>query len=282
MATRHPETADLLRHLLADPGVPGDRSVTRHVAGCEACQAAVAQLRETVNALRLSAPQSDAATAACLDEDWIAAFAEGSVEPAESSTQVAHLLDCARCASQVASVARLLDDAAVADEVERLTSRRPVVRAALRARRRGVIGTLGGIAAAAALVVLMGRSDAPSDRAPDRSVPSVREPNFREPSVSGAIPPAPLAPVGDVRAADSLRWTSVVRANRYRLTIFDRDGSVVWETQTPDTVIALPPQLGRPVGTTYLWRVEARAGWEDRWVASDLTEFTVRAAPPRR
>jgi hypothetical protein len=229
-----------------------------------------------VNALRLSAPQPNAATLDCLDEEWIAAFAEGSVDPSESAAQTAHLLACARCSRQVASVARMLDDAVVADEAARLTPRRP----AMLPRRRGVMTAVAGVAAAAALFLMIGRSDVP--KASGSGTPSFGEPRYRESSPTGAVPPRPLAPIGDVSATDSLRWSSVARADRYRLTVFGRDGSVILETQTADTVVAVPSQVGRTVGTSYLWRVEARVGWEDRWVASDLAEFTVRPAPEPR
>ena len=69
-------------------------------------------------------------------------------------------------------------------------------------------------------------------------------------------------------------WTSVPRADRYRLTVFDRDGTVVWEAEGSDTAVALPRSILDGRGTALLWKVEARTGW-DRWVASELIEFSV-------
>ena len=263
-----PAPAQLLSYALADSNGPRDTGVMRHVTGCDTCQAAIRQLREIVNAVRLSAQASDAATPDCLDEEWITAFAEGSAEPAESSAQLAHLLACPRCCRQVASVARLLADASVKNQIEHLSLSGRTVRT----RRLRVIGAMTGLAAAAALLLTVARHYSSNE-------PTT--PAYREQSVTGAVPPVPIAPVGTATAIDPFRWRSVPRANRYRITVFDRDGSVVWEAQTRDTSIAIPASLARPTAATYLWRVEARVGWEERWAASDLTEFTLRPAPSR-
>ena len=92
------------------------------------------------------------------------------------------------------------------------------------------------------------------------------------------VAPSLIAPLGAM-AADTFRWTSVPRADRYRLTVFDREGRTVWEVEGTDTAVARPDPLPRQRGTAYLWKVEARTGW-DRWVASELVEFS--AAPAGR
>jgi hypothetical protein len=70
----------------------------------------------------------------------------------------------------------------------------------------------------------------------------------------------------------------VPRADRYRITVFARDGTVIWEAQTRDTVIALPELVRRTPIDTILWRVQAHVGWEDRWAASDLAVLTMSGA----
>jgi len=93
------------------------------------------------------------------------------------------------------------------------------------------------------------------------------------------VAPNLIAPIGAVAAADTFRWTSVPRADRYRLTVFDREGTAVWEAEGSDTAMGPPKSITGERGTAYLWKVEARTGW-DRWVASELVEFSV--APTRR
>ena len=67
----------------------------------------------------------------------------------------------------------------------------------------------------------------------------------------------------------------VPRADMYRVTVWDRSGTVVWDGETRDTVLPLPPALTRVDRGAWLWVVDARTGW-DRWVSSELHEFTIR------
>ena len=86
------------------------------------------------------------------------------------------------------------------------------------------------------------------------------------------VAPVAVAPVDVVSGALVFRWSSVPRANRYRVRVFSPDGVVVWETQTSDTTAVLPSPITLQRGTRYLWKVEARTE-VDRWVGSALTEF---------
>jgi hypothetical protein len=63
-------------------------------------------------------------------------------------------------------------------------------------------------------------------------------------------------------------------ADRYRLTLFDSDGEVLWKSTTPDTVLDLPESVVLIPGSRYLWRLEARVGW-DMWEASELIDFEI-------
>lgn len=83
-------------------------------------------------------------------------------------------------------------------------------------------------------------------------------------------PPPSLA----VPIADSVRWTSVPLADRYRVIVYDAAGTVLLDASTRDTAVGLPAGLGRAGPATYWSRVEARTGW-DRWVQSEWASFTV-------
>jgi hypothetical protein len=124
-------------------------------------------------------------------------------------------------------------------------------------------------AAAATLIIVVGRS----------SSPSLTKPVYREESLTGFSAPRLVAPLGKVAAISAFQWTSVPRADGYRITIYRRDGSLIWEASTRDTVLT-PPDLVRGVrDETVLWRVAAHVGWEDRWTASDLAMLTVSHGP---
>src|SRR5207247_10396714 len=53
----------------------------------------------------------------CLDDDTLAALAEGSLSAVARATALGHVASCPRCRSIVASVARALADSGVAREV---------------------------------------------------------------------------------------------------------------------------------------------------------------------
>jgi len=98
------------------------------------------------------------------------------------------------------------------------------------------------------------------------------QPVHREAPTELGVAPVPISPVGNAEAVVSLVWSRVSDADRYRLTIFDSEGSVVWRATTADSLIPLPDSIAFKAGQSYLWRVEARVGW-DVWESSDLTEF---------
>jgi len=203
-----------------------------------------------------AAPQEP--TLECPDDDTLAALAEGSLGAAARAAALGHVASCPRCRSIVASVARALADPGVAREVAspRVAGRRRFYRIALPA------------AAAAVLLVL----------AWPRHGDEGRSPPHRSPPGATAVP-VPRAPAGVVAQAETLRWTPVAGADRYRVTLFDSGGRVLFETQLADTLAALPDSILLDPGRPYLWKVEARTGWQ-RWSASGLVEFSIAGGPP--
>jgi len=210
-------------------------------------------LRDSLGALG-----SESRTPDCLDDDTVAALAAGTVDAAARTRALAHLAVCPRCRHAVASVARVLTDPAVAREVA----------AAERGGRRLPYGVALSAAAAALLLWLAGPR-----------LLDLGRPVHRAPPLTGAVP-VPASPAGVVADADTLRWLAVPGADRYRVTMFDAPGRVLYETQLVDTVAILPDTVGLVAGRPYLWKVEARTGW-DRWTASQLVEFSLaRPRPP--
>jgi hypothetical protein len=96
----------------------------------------------------------------------------------------------------------------------------------------------------------------------------------RAPPITDVSVPVPIAPVGIVAEATSLRWASAVGSDRYRVTLFDAGAQVLFETEVADTAVAVPDSVALVPGQTYLWKVEARTGW-NRWTTSHLVEFSI-------
>jgi hypothetical protein len=196
--------------------------------------------------------ETDAANAAaCLDDDIVAALAEGTLENGRRAKALIHLADCRRCRETVASTARAIAVPAIARE-----ARTPPISG------RFVARLVLPLAAAALLLLIV--------RPPSPTVPPVR----REPTFVATASPSPLSPLGTVSAADRLEWSSVTGADRYRVTLFEGGSQVVFEQQVADTMMMLPDSLVLVPGHQYLWKVEARIG-RDRWAASGLVDFVV-------
>ena len=263
-----PEPAELLLHVLQLPHEQALRATDLHVARCASCRATVMGLRETAGTLQAVGANA-IETPACLDEMTVAMLAEPGVTLAARPRLVAHLAGCARCRDQLTSVMHLLRDSVVAAEIRRTdTPTAAPVTHRWRVAGAGVATAL----VASAMFAIAGSGSRASRIQPSASASA--EERRREPSVATTAAPTLIAPLGVVAAADTFRWSGVPHADRYRVTVFDREGSVVWEAEAIDTAMAPQRSIGRPFGTAYLWKVEARTGW-DRWVASELVEFSV-------
>lgn len=264
-----PSPAELLVSALGDSRTNRDDAISAHVAGCSNCRTQITEIRETAAAL-ISA-QSEAASE-CLSDDSIAAMvdARGSALRKES---VAHLSECADCRRRFASTVRMMDDDAIASEMRRLNvaqSSRPI--SLLQWSRRKTMVISGGlVVAAAAAIVLVGPI---ANREADNGLSDIH----RESSITTTVAPRILSPANAAQSADSLRWTSVPTADLYRVRVWDTEGTVVFSGESERTSLGVPNGL-RP-GTSYLWEVAARTGW-DRWVSSDFVEFRTPAARPR-
>jgi hypothetical protein len=182
-----------------------------------------------------------------LRPDEVAAYADEGL-PADVRAQLqAHMATCAECRAEVADVITI---AGPVRQIQR--ANRPVWIAA---------------AAAAAVVLLL---------VWPRGGNELREPQHREAPVTATVAPRAVAPIGTVDSAPVLVWSSVPYADNYRVRLFDREGSVIWERETADTVSSPPGALRLRAGASYYWRVEARTGF-DRVVSSELIEFTLRS-----
>ena len=268
MMTRCPTSSELLLYALQLRDDRQPRDIGHHVSRCASCRATVMHIREVAGVLQ-SSSEYTAETANCLDEMTVANVVEHGVDVVERTEIIAHLAACAHCREQVAAVATLLRNTAVAAEIARIEMSTPV--SAARRWRFAGAGALTAIAAAALFMVM------PSGERTGVTQPVVGDTDgatHREQSVTTTAAPILIVPVGVLAAADTFRWTSVPNADRYRVTLFDKEGRWVWEAEGPDTAMVKPATIAGNRGAVFLWKVEARTGW-DRWVSSELIEFSI-------
>ncbi len=181
-----------------------------------------------------------------LQPDEIAAYVDGAAVGDARALVERHLAICAECRAEVAEVSQIVRTMP--------GGRRPSWRVLVPA------------AAAAVLIVMWA--------APLRDSPPAAAVH-RDETVTTTVAPRPNAPAGVVDRATALRWTGVPGAMRYRVRLFAPDGTMIWERETSDTIAALPDSVMPRAGRAHYWKVEAHTGF-DRWVSSELTEFTVR------
>jgi hypothetical protein len=197
----------------------------------------------------------------CLDEDTLAALAEGTLDGEPRIDALRHVAGCPHCRAAVTSLFQALKDPTVARELAALE----------RGHSVRIVRIAAPLAAAAILFLLVW---------PGGTRDHETRPVHRAPTITAASVPTPTWPVGPVTRPRLLRWSAVLGADRYRVTLFDTRGKVLFEAQLPDTVATLPDSIVPAPGHSYLWKVEARTGW-DRWSESELVPFSVAdgAAP---
>lgn len=210
----------------------------------------------------------------CPDDETVAALTSGSLDAGDRRAALAHLSECSLCRSAVSSIVRALATRDLGRAMP--ASSQPLW-------RRVVPIALPAAAAATIVLVFAMPQDTDrlreSSRVPLLTVPIESLPPHRAPTILLGSAPVPTSPLGSVPAVYELRWGAVDGADRYRVTVFDEIGSVVFETELDGLMATLPDSVGLVPGERYLWKVEARLEF-DRWTASELVEFHV--ATPRR
>ena len=187
-----------------------------------------------------------------LTPEQTAGYLDGVLTAEERATTEAHLAACVECRDEVVALRPLGSGQ---------SSRRSFVRA----------GLALGAAAAAAVVLLV---------QPGR-ISSPEPPLHRDPSQGAVTLVVPIAPAGPVSPPVRLAWSPLDLAKRYRVLVFDAEGTTLYRVEAGDTVLPLPDSLPFSPGQAYFWKVEADTGL-DRWVSSNLVEFSVGAARKAR
>jgi hypothetical protein len=266
--------AELLLFVIAElqPGAPDEW--VDHTASCKTCRARLDELRER----RASLGATDGAATAHLD-DFAFAEAAGASRIGElPDAVIAHLGHCEPCRREQAEIVKLLGDPLVRAELDRerplsLVSddaRARATRERTSHNRRPYLTRIAaaGLAAAAALFITISvvRRQGSGSEGPAA---------LRHATIDVAHASILVAPLGDVRGVDSMVWTSVPHADLYRVSIFDRRGQVVWETEVTDTTATPPVAVLERMSGELRWRVKARTSF-DRWIDSDFAEFSLK------
>jgi len=182
-----------------------------------------------------------------LTEDQLVAFLGHQLEAEERREVELHLARCTECRDEFVAVTEVLQPG--------------------HKDRRIPWRVLAPVAAAAAAVILMVAG-------PWNLVSRDDSPLHRDTPAQASAVPTPVAPLGLVSGVEQLVWLVVDGADRYRLTLYAVEGEVLWKATTADTVVQLPDSVVLSPGSRYLWRLEARVGW-DLWEASDLIDFQI-------
>jgi hypothetical protein len=167
-----------------------------------------------------------------LDAGIVAAYVDGTVDPARLGGVEGHLADCAICRREVMEGTRML------------RGRRPW-------KRWSVMGT---VAAAAAVLLLI----AQPGRVPESQDPVIRA---GEDTVTEAVLRFTAIAPADTESVSGgsivFQWRSPSTEASYRITVTNEIGDLLWSETTYDTTVALPGDVPFELGETYFWYVDA-------------------------
>lgn len=176
----------------------------------------------------------------------VAEYLDGALLASERDALEAHFAICATCRAELIEITQLLR----------------------RRRPRWLPLATGAALAAMFLLVLWSRGDNAwfdrVHRGPPADVPSTL---------------VPVSPMGPVPIADTIRWRSSRRYDRYRVRLFNADGRLLMFAETLDTLAGIPDSIILRPTVDYYWKVEGRVAL-DRWVGSPMIVFTVEGQRP--
>ena len=180
-----------------------------------------------------------------LTPEQTASYLDRVLTAEERATVEAHLATCVECRDEVATLRPL---------VSAQSSRGRLLRAGI------ALGT-----AAAAVVVFLVQPGPVSSPEPSQ---------HRDPPQGSQTVLVPVTPAGLGSRPVMLAWSPLDLAKRYRVFVFDGEGTILYRVEATDSVVPLPDSLRLSPGQPYFWKVEADTGL-DRWVSSKLVEFSL-------
>jgi hypothetical protein len=254
-------SAELILSQLSGRGFAPASARPEHVRGCAWCGARAEALRQLLS-------PGAAPDGPCLDTFQFAEILDAVTDRAVEDAKLTHLSRCDHCRDELAALEAIVRDPSVRAELnrpERFSRVAPII-----SHERRPWGVATGVLAAAAVMLFAVRAFSAREYSP-----APGSSTFRHATIEVAAAPRLIVPMGAVVRLDSLTWTSVPKADRYRVTVFDPSGQTAWETELSDTSVAVRAAESSRWTGVLRWRVKARMSF-DRWIDSDFGEFTIR------
>jgi|EndMetStandDraft_2_1072991.scaffolds.fasta_scaffold08473_2 hypothetical protein len=184
------------------------------------------------------------------DEATWEAMALGELPEERRQGVLDHVSRCAECAQVYRGLKMLVAEAAIFDAgVPRSASRRP-----LQWPNRWVYG---GLAAAAALLLMLRPIPHSGTSPPGPTLTARSDDPLRS---SAASAPVPVEPTGTLEGAPrAFRWQAMAGRSRYRIELFSRTGDLLWASPPVEgTIVDWPSSVPRAAGR-YYWQIIALA-----------------------
>jgi hypothetical protein len=238
-------------------------------------------------------------SASCLSLEQLGRLCDRDHAGSADARAAEHVAGCLRCRTELALlkqfeslalrpeeqddarwiVGRLTRDVARITAGEALAPRKSPARAAGWRRFVTPRALGGGLAAAAAAVLVVlnvpGREVAPPALPPDATAgPS----SFRSDGI------AVKGPAGDVDAAPKeVRWEAASGAASYSVQVMEVDHTPVWNAESRDPRVALPASVRARVvpGKPFLWQVVAKDAGGQAIATSEMQRFRLRMRAPQ-
>jgi len=230
---------------------------------------------ELASMLGTPAGRATARTAACPDEERIAAYVDGALEPATSKQLEFHLADCTPCLALVGLLSRERDTPVTEAVPERLLDQ---ARTRVKVKPRRWLQQAPQWAAAAMLLVSvpmlihLGRSPDRGNEGQGR--PAERTTRNIGANVSKLQLLAPVAGVALDPHALSFRWTPVDGSPYYDVRIVSDAGDLILQQRVTGTEWQPPAPLNLVPGAEYFVHVDAYPSG-DKAMGSEHVPFRI-------
>lgn len=212
---------------------------------------------------------------ACPDENCIAGYVDGGLDPAMRQELEHHLADCGHCLALVGLLSRERH-ASVTEPVPQQIVAQAGARTTTAPKRRWRLAPQWAAAAAVVLavplLVQISRSVDGGVEGQGRPAPTATRASAPEAEALQVLAPRAGAAVEAQHV--QFRWTAVAGSPYYDVRIVTDDGSVVVRQRVDGTDWQLPDQLQLQPGTEYFVHVDAYPSG-DKAVSSDHIPFRV-------
>ncbi|MBN2366953.1 MAG: zf-HC2 domain-containing protein [Calditrichaeota bacterium] len=242
--------------------------ITQHLESCAKCQKMMKDyLHLTAIVQYPSMARRGENKAECLNEIQLLDYLENHLSGSARREITDHLVECPDCMDELISLEKFLNDLKsenllpvrneISSKIERYFQK---IKSEFQDKITGTRWLFHiprpvyyAAATIILLIILVGVLDH------QQFIPNATF-QTREPAVIQNMPPIQLLSPSDRSTINSeiieFSWTQVPNTDSYNILLLSEQGDIIWEENTPNIKLRLPPEIHLKSSTTYFWQVE--------------------------